>query len=184
MMPCNTCGSDPVVLSAMNTIDYETDAVCAACLPGWALGLAINTNPGLLDEDGRHKYVLAIPAGMHDTARELYAEAVYGPGEASTAPAGHSLPEPSDGGSTGDLDAATGPPDADAPGDVDGPGHPDRVDLGDDPDGDLEGYDGAAAFPPCPVCGQVVDPDDAADHIDAHVQAGDVTNEPAPAADQ
>src|SRR6266581_222320 len=101
-MSCDMCGGDPIVISVMDASDYSTQAMCAECLPGFAIALAINTNPGLLDEDGRHKWVLAIPAAVHDDAAELYAQRVFPDPEASTPPAGPTPGESSDGGSTGD----------------------------------------------------------------------------------
>jgi hypothetical protein len=88
-----------VILSAMNTVDYDTQALCGDCLPEWALALALNTNPGLIDEDGRHKWVLAVPEAMHDGASELYHAEVYPDSEASMPPGGPTRAESSDGGS-------------------------------------------------------------------------------------
>lgn len=120
-MSCDNCGADPVVMSVMDTTEFDTTALCADCVPGFALSLALGSNAHMVDEDGRHKWVLAIPEHLHETAAEFYRVSVFADPEASTPPAGPTPDASSDGGQQ--PDAAGEPP----------PGHGhDGDDLADD----------------------------------------------------
>lgn len=111
-MACNSCGSDPVVLSIMDAESYESQALCAACLPDAALALAVNTNPDLIFQDVPDGYALRLPESGNAEWSQLLEAAYDGEPADPTPPAGHGP----------DASSAGGPSPDDSSGDGSGPG--------------------------------------------------------------